>query len=159
MKYILLLSFTFTFKLIYASESVKCDFEEVYQDGSTQFGHLLFNDGLLRYQYQDNDLFTIIFNKDYFVIRNDNRSIVNRLEDNEILNELKSIITKYPNINSSYSKDDIDIKIINSKESNFLKRISINSDEVNLSIYFINCNFEHISNKFFQPFSLANINK
>lgn len=159
MKYILLLSFTFTFKLIYASESVKCDFEEVYQDGSTQFGHLLFNDGLLRYQYQDNDLFTIIFNKDYFVIRNDNRSIVNRLEDNEILNELKLIITNYPNIDSSYSKDDIDIKIINSKESNFLKRISINSDEVNLSIYFINCNFEDISKKFFQPFSLANIKK
>ena len=157
MKYIFLLSFTFIFKLIYASESVKCDFEEVYQDGSTQFGHLLFNDGLLRYQYKDNDLFTIIFNKDYFVIRNDNQSIVNRLEDNDILNELKQIITNYPNIKSSYSKDEIEIKITNSKEYNFLKRISINTDEVNLSIYFINCNFEKISKRFFQPFSLANI--
>ena len=157
MKYIFLLSFTFIFKLIYASESVKCDFEEVYQDGSTQFGHLLFNDGLLRYQYKDNDLFTIIFNKDYFVIRNDNQSIVNRLEDNDILNELKQIITNYPNIKISYSKDEIEIKITNSKEYNFLKRISINTDEVNLSIYFINCNFEKISKRFFQPFSLANI--
>ncbi len=157
MKYLFLLSFTFIFQIIYANEGVKCDFEEVYQDGSTQFGHLLFNDGLLRYQYLENDLFTIIFNKNYFVIRNDNRSVVNRLEDDEILNELKQILINYPNNKSSYSKDDIKIKIINSKKFEFPKRISINSDEVNLSIYFINCNFEEIPERFFQPFSLSNI--
>ena len=157
MKYIFLFSFTFIFKLLYANEGVRCDFEEVYQDGSTQFGNLLFNNGLLRYQYNDKDLFTIIFNKDYFVIRNDNRSVVNRLEDDEILNELKQILINYPNNKSSYSKDDIKIKIINSKKFDFPKRISINSDEVNLSIYFINCNFEEIPERFFQPFSLSNI--
>ena len=156
MKYIFLFSFTFIFKLLYANEGVRCDFEEVYQDGSTQFGNLLFNKGLLRYQYNDKDLFTIIFNKDYFVIRNDNQNIVNKLENDAVLNELRNIITNYPKIKSSYSQNGVEIKIQNSKEINFPKRISINSDEVNLSIYFINCNFGDFPKRYFQPFSLAN---
>ena len=41
---------------------------------------MLFSDGLLRYQYNDEQLFTIIYNKDYYVIRNDKNSIVNKLK-------------------------------------------------------------------------------
>ena len=82
---------------------------------------------------------------------------MNKLENDEILDEFKLIIKNYPNITSSYSNKGIDIKIINSKEFNFLKRVSINSDKVNLSIYFINCNFEEIPKRFFQPLSLAEI--
>ncbi len=159
MKYILFIIFTFIFNINSAtsSNSVRCDFEEVYEDGSIQLGHFLFNNGLLRYQYKDKDLFTIIYNNDYFVIRNDNKNIVNKLENDQILDEFKLIIKNYPNITSSYSNEGIDIKIINSKKFNFLKRVSINSDKVNLSIYFINCNFEEIPKRFFQPLSLAEI--
>ena len=75
MKYIFLLSFILNVNLTFANKSVSCDFEEVYEDGSTQFGHLYYNDGLLRYEYLDKQLFTIIYNNDYFVIRNDNQNI------------------------------------------------------------------------------------
>ena len=155
MRYLLIFFLIITFKDSVA-KSVKCEFEEVYQDGSIQSGDMLFHDGLLRYEYYDKQLFTIIFNKDYFVIRNDNQNIVNKLENDAILNELRNIITNYPKIKSSYSQNGVEIKIQNSKEINFPKRISINSDEVNLSIYFINCNFGDFPKRYFQPFSLAN---
>lgn len=141
------------------AKSVNCEFEEVYQDGSIQSGQILYSDGLLRYQYDDNQLFTIIFNNDYFAIRNDNRKIVNKLENDDILNELKSIINNYPKIKKIYKKNDIKIELYESIENNFLKRISINSLKVNLSIYFINCSFDKIPKKYFQPFLLLNIKK
>lgn len=156
MKYICLFIFLILVSVSNA-KSVNCEFEEVYQDGSIQSGQMLYSDGLLRYQYDDNQLFTIIFNNDYFAIRNDNRKIVNKLENNDILNELKSIINNYPKIKKIYKKDDIKIELYESIENNFLKRISINSSQVNLSIYFINCSFDKISKKYFQPFLLLNI--
>ena len=42
-------------------------------------------------------------------------------------------------------------------DNNFLKRISINSPDANLSIYFINCNFEDIPKRYFQPFLVPEI--
>ena len=59
----------FLFSHLSNAKSIQCNFEEVYQDGSLQFGKVLFHEGLLRYQYSDQQLFTIILNKDYFVIR------------------------------------------------------------------------------------------
>ena len=81
MRYLLIFFLIITFKDSVA-KSVKCEFEEVYQDGSIQSGDMLFHDGLLRYEYYDKQLFTIIFNKDYFVIRNDNRKSVSKLDNN-----------------------------------------------------------------------------
>ena len=159
MKYIFLLSFILNINLTFANNSVSCDFEEVYDDGSTQFGYLYYNDGLLRYEYIDKQLFTIIYNNDYFVIRNDDQNIVSKLENDDVLNELKLIIENYPNIKNIYNNGDVKIKIQNSLEFNFLKRISINSNETNLSIYFINCGFENIPKNFFQPFALTKIKK
>ena len=156
MRYIYLFSFIISLNLGYA-KSVKCEFEEVYQDGSIQSGLMLFNDGLLRYQYNDKQLFTIIFNKNYFVINNNNKNAVSKLKDDSILNELKLIINNYPKIKRVYSKDEIEIKLFDSKEHKFLKRVSINSPNVNLSIYFINCNYEFISSRYFQPLLLPDI--
>ena len=156
MRYLIIFFLTINFKISEA-KSVKCEFEEVYQDGSIQSGYMLFRDGLLRYEYDDKQLFTIIFNKDYFVIRNDNKNSVSKLNNDVILNELKSVINNYPNIKTFYNNDDINIKIHESKDKNFLKRISINSPDANLSIYFINCNFENIPKRYFQPFLLPEI--
>jgi len=156
MRYLIIFFLTINFKISEA-KSVKCEFEEVYQDGSIQSGYMLFRDGLLRYEYDDKQLFTIIFNKDYFVIRNDNKNSVSKLNNDLILNELKSVINNYPNIKTFYNNDDINIKIHESKDKNFLKRISINSPDANLSIYFINCNFENIPKRYFQPLLLPEI--
>ena len=120
---------------------------------------MLFNDGLLRYEYKDTQLFTIIFNNDYFLIRNDNQNTINKLENDDILNELKLIIKKYPEIDDFYNNNDLKIKITHSKEIDFIKRISINSEKVNLSIYFINCNFKDIPKRLFQPFAFEKIKK
>ena len=130
MRYLIIFFLTINFKISEA-KSVKCEFEEVYQDGSIQSGYMLFRDGLLRYEYDDKQLFTIIFNKDYFVIRNDNKNSVSKLNNDVILNELKSVINNYPNIKTFYNNDDINIKIHESKDKNFLKRISINSPDAN----------------------------
>ena len=156
MRYLFIFFFIINFKVTLA-KSVKCEFEEVYQDGSIQSGAMLFSDGLLRYEYYDKQLFTIIFNNDYFVIRNDNKNSVSKLNNDLVLNELKSLINNYPNIKTFYSKDNINIKIHESKDNNFLRRISINSPDANLSIYFINCNFEDIPKRYFQPFLLPEI--
>ena len=156
MRYLLIFFLIINFKASVA-KSVKCEFEEVYQDGSIQSGDMLFHYGLLRYEYYDKQLFTIIFNKDYFVIRNDNRKSVSKLDNNLILNELKSVINNYPNIKTFYSNENINIKIQESMDNNFLKRISINSPDANLSVYFINCNFEDIPKRYFQPFLVTEI--
>ena len=158
MKFLFFIIALLFLKQSYAN-SVSCEFEEVYEDGSTQTGKMLFSDGLLRYQYNDEQLFTIIYNKDYYVIRNDQNSIVNKLKTDVILNELKFIIADYPKIKNTYIKDDLKITIQNSQVIDFIKRISINSQKVNLSIYFINCKFDSISKGFFQPFSLKKIRK
>ncbi len=156
MRYLIIFFLIINFKVSEA-KSIKCEFEEVYQDGSIQLGSMLFRDGLLRYEYDDKQLFTIIFNNEYFVIRNDNKNSVSKLNNDLILNELKSVIKNYPNIKTFYSNDDINIKIHESKDNNFMKRISINSPDANLSIYFLNCNFEDIPKRYFQPFLLPEI--
>ncbi len=158
MKYLYFIIFTIFLNQLHAS-SVSCEFEEVYKDGSTQTGHMLFSDGLLRYQYNDNQLFTIIYNKNYYVIRNNENSIVNKLDTDDVLNELRFIIDDYPKIKNEYIKDDLNITIQNSQVTEFIKRISIKSQKVNLSIYFINCKFEVIPKGFFEPFSLKEIRK
>ena len=158
MKYLYFTISLLFFNYSYAN-SVRCEFEEVYKDGSIQTGHMLFSDGLMRYQYNDEQLFTIIYNENYYVIRNDKNSIVNKLKNDPILNELKFIIADYPKIKNTYIKDDLKISIQNSQVIEFIKRISINSQKLNLSIYFINCKFEAISKGFFQPFSFKKITR
>ena len=58
MRYLFIFFFIINFKVTLA-KSVKCEFEEVYQDGSIQSGNMLFSDGLLRYEYYDKQLFEV----------------------------------------------------------------------------------------------------
>ena len=149
--------FIFIFTKLHAL-NIKCNFEEVYQDGSIQSGTMLFKEGLWRYQYDKYELFTIIFNKNYFLIRNNNHKIVNKIENNEILKKISDIIDLYPNIEKTFSENEYSYTIEKSKKIDFIKRISIKSNQANLSIYFNNCSYEEIPKKYFQPLNFVEIN-
>ena len=140
------------------ANNIKCNFEEVYKDGSTQYGLLLYSNGLLRYQYEDKQLFTIIYNNNYYLVRNDNKKIVNKLDEDKVLNELSKILNDYPNIKDSYVSNSIEINIEKNINDIFIKRISVKSDKVNLSIYLLECDFKSISKNFFHPYSFVEIN-
>ena len=57
---------------------VTCNFEEVYQNNEVQQGVFLIKGKNLRYQYYDQDLFTIIVkNEKYFLINNRNKVVQN----------------------------------------------------------------------------------
>ncbi len=152
--------FLFLFSLSFNSSfanNIKCNFEEVYDDGSLQFGKVLFSNGLLRYQYEDNQLFTIIYNDNYYLVRNDNRKIVNKLEEDKVLDELSFILSDYPNIKKSYNNNDIEINLEKNLDDIFIKRISIKSEKANLSIYLLECEFKPIPAIYFHPFSFVEL--
>ncbi|OUW38215.1 MAG: hypothetical protein CBD35_04530 [Verrucomicrobia bacterium TMED175] len=144
------------------SLELKCNFEEVYVDGSIQNGFFLIQNHKLRYEYSSERLFTIIHNQDQtFLIRNNDYKIVNKINENtEIIDELLNISTKYPDIEKEYKSDDLIIKIEKALKGNFVKRILINSPEIKVSIYFNDCHNIKIQNKYFShiPFFEYNPN-
>ena len=48
--------------------------------------------------------------------------------------------------------------IIVEKSNKFIKKSSINADELNLSINIMNCNFNNIDKKYFKVFNFEEIN-
>ena len=153
MKKILLL-ILFPFNLIYAIE-VTCNFEEVYQNSEVQQGVFLIKDKMLRYQYYKHDLFTILAKNNDFLIVNNHSKVVQKLNNKtESLEALLEIISDYPNINNTYDYNKMFIKIEKSKNK-FLKRVSIQSDELNLSINIMNCKFNNIDKKYFRHFDFV----
>ena len=91
---------------------VTCNFEEVYQNNEVQQGVFLIKDKNLRYQYYDQDLFTIIVkNEKYFLINNRNKVVQNLNKKSESLDKLIEIVSDFPNINDMYNNDDLIIKI------------------------------------------------
>ena len=132
---------------------VSCNFEEVYQNSETQQGVFLIKDKMLRYQYYDQDLFTIIIkNNKYFLINNRDKIVQNLKEKSKLLDQLIKIISDFPNINSIYNSDNLSVKIEKSSIK-FIKRVSIKSEELNLSINVMNCNFNEIDKKYFRHFN------
>ena len=133
---------------------VSCNFEEVYGSGDTQQGILLLKDQKLRYQYFDKELFTIIArDKNFFLIHRAHKNNVQKITENtKPLEIFIDISSEYPNIDQNYKIDDIKIKIEKSANK-FIKRISVNSDSVNVSINLMNCNFDSIDRKYFRIFN------
>ena len=130
-----------------------CNFEEVYKNSETQQGVFLIKDKMLRYQYYDQDLFTIIVkNNKYFLINNRDKIVQNLKEESRLLDQIIEIISDFPNINSAYNSDNLIVKIEKSS-TKFIKRVSITSDELNLSINIMNCNFNEIDKKYFRHFN------
>ena len=111
---------------------IKCNFEEVYQNGDIQQGIFFIKNKMLRYQYYDQDLYTIIAkNNKYFLINNRSKVVQMLNEKTETLDQLIEIVADYPNIKNTYNNEDLIIKIEKSKNK-FIKRVSIQSEEVNL---------------------------
>tara|TARA_A100001011_G_C14038797_1_gene726862 strand:- start:277 stop:738 length:462 start_codon:yes stop_codon:yes gene_type:complete len=133
---------------------VSCNFEEVYGSGDTQQGILLLKDQKLRYQYFDKELFTIIArDKNFFLIHRAHKNNVQKITENtKPLEIFIDISSEYPNIDQNYKIDDMKIKIEKSANK-FIKRISVNSDSVNVSINLMNCNFDNIDRKYFRIFN------
>ena len=131
--------------------SVACQFEEVYKNGDVQQGIFLFNDGELRYEYNRLDLYTIVYvNEKLFIINNSERSKAQLLENqNNLVPLIVDIYQDYPNFKTVYKKNQFNINIEKNSE-NFIKRIFINSNEINLSIYFIDCQSKTLDRKYFK---------
>ncbi len=148
----LILFILFPLNFSFALE-VKCNFEEVYQNSDVQQGIFLIKDKMLRYQYFDQDLFTIISkNNNFYLINNSSKTVHKINEKTEYLETLIKIISDFPNINDTYKSTHMSIKIEKSK-SQFIKRVSINSEELNLSINIMNCSFNEIEKKYFMHFN------
>lgn len=135
----------------YAIE-VFCKFEEVYVDGTTQQGFFLIKDELLRYQYNNKALYTIFKNEDgFYLVENQDKSKFRRVNNNtEILQELIQLGKIYPNIQENYYLQDKEIILFKSKQINFLKRLVIKSDNLNLSVYFKDCKLQTIHKSYFR---------
>ena len=130
---------------------IKCDFEEVYSDGTVQNGFFLIKNKMLRYQYNNSDLFTLFHKKDqFFLVRNNNLKHIQKLTDNlDVVKELIRISSEYPNIEPEYVNDEMVIKLERKLSNNFYKRISINSEKLNMSIYFNECKSIQINKRYF----------
>lgn len=132
---------------------VTCNFEEVYSNSEVQQGVFLIKDDMLRYQYYDQDLFTIIAkNNKYFLINNISKTVQRINEKTEALDILMDIISDFPELDSVYERNDLIIKLEKSSDE-FIKRVSINSKEANLSINMINCRYDEIEKKYFRHFN------
>jgi len=82
-----MIKFLFFIPLFFISNlyslELKCNFEEVYADGSIQNGFFLIQNQKLRYEYSAERLFTIIYNHDQsFLVRNNDRQIINKITEN-----------------------------------------------------------------------------
>lgn len=145
------LSFIIVFCIFYNSlnaKSVSCEFEEVYQNGETQQGFFLLKNNQLRYEYYNNSLYTLLYlNEKMFIANNSEKNNIQLIQDPDVLiPELIEIYSKFPNIKSKYKLKNYDIKI--EKNKNFIKRLVVKSNDLNLSIYLINCNFNSIEKKY-----------
>ncbi len=130
------------------AKNVSCEFEEVYKNGDTHQGFFLLNNNQIRYEYYNDNLYTLLYlNEKMYVANNNERNKVQLLhENNDLIPELIDIYSNYPDISSKYTLKNYDIKI--EKNKNFIKRLVIKSNELNLSIYLINCNFNLIEKKY-----------
>lgn len=156
MKKIILIIF-FPINSLFAYE-VTCNFEEVYQNSEIQQGIFLIKDEMMRYQYYNQELFTIIAkNKKYFLIKNDSKIVQKLIEKTDVFDTLREIVLDFPKLKNIYKKNNLVIKIEKSTDQ-FIKRVSINSDEVNLSINMINCKFNEIEKKYFNHFNFVEYN-
>lgn len=129
-----------------------CNFEEVYQNKEIQEGNILIKESLMRYEYLDKKLYTVIKqDENFYLVNNVQHENYQKITDNiDLLNQISIIFEDLPNIENFYTNDDFDLKIEKSNKTNFIKRISVNSENLNMSIYFYNCEKKKLDNKLFK---------
>lgn len=128
-----------------------CNFEEVYQNGDIQQGHLLIKENKIRYQYNDNNLYTILRTQgDFYLIENIYPDKFMKIDQNtETLIGIEMIINDYPKLKSEYKINKVSIKPEMKFDDNFLKKITILSDQMNMNIYFPECYQTSIQDRYF----------
>ena len=149
-KFILIIFIFFISKNVFTLE-VSCQFEEVYMDGSNQQGIFYYDNNKLRYQYDSPLLYTLIYdNFELHAVKNNNTNIHQLVIDQyNIVKSLKDISSDYPNFNKNYIFSNQEVIVETNKNKNFIKRLAFKSDQVNLSIYFQDCQFGNINPKLF----------
>jgi len=150
MRYLIFLILLFFSPSSFSLE-LQCYFEEVYSSGEVHQGQIFIKDDKIRYQYFDEQLYTIFVDKyDVFLVMHSNTLISQKYnEDNKTLNEVIKILNE--NIpNASYKNEHgLIVKTEFSKNFNFIKRISIQSKNLNVSIYFNECKSRKLSSLLF----------
>lgn len=131
---------------------IKCQFEEVYQNGDIQQGIILIKDNNIRYQYNAVELYTIIVKGDNFILIDNKYQNFQTLDKNiDVFKILVDALKNYPNIENQYKNENVLINIERSSGS-FIKRISLVSPDVNLSLNFLSCVELNINNEYFNYF-------
>ena len=104
---------------------MKCQFEEVYQNGDIQQGIILIKDNDVRYQYNDVELYTIIVKGENFILIDNKYKNLQTLNQNiDIFKILVDALKNYPNIENQYKNENALVNIERSSSS-FIKRISL----------------------------------
>ena len=140
----------FAFHNVFALE-VTCQFEEVYMDGSHQQGVFFFDNNKLRYQYNNPQLYTLVYdNFELYAVQNNNTHVYQLVIDrHNIVNSLKDISNDYPNFEKNYKFSNQEVVVETNEKKNFIKRLVFKSERLNLSIYFQDCKFAKINPKLF----------
>lgn len=140
----------FAFHNVFALE-VTCQFEEVYMDGSHQQGVFFFDNNKLRYQYNNPQLYTLVYdNFELYAVQNNNTHVYQLVIDrHNIVNSLKDISNDYPNFENHYKFANQEVIVETNEKKNFIKRLVFKSEQLNLSIYFQDCKFAKINPKLF----------
>ena len=71
---------------------------------------------------------------------------------------IMNIAAEYPNLKNKYNYNNTNI-IVEKSSNSFIKRVSINSENLNVSINVINCKFETIHNKYFNHFNFEKVSR
>ena len=137
------------------ASDISCNFEEVYHDGEIQNGLILVSKKKVRYEYFKENLFTIIYNKEWNVLKNiSNELIPNRNLNLDLIGKLKKALDQYPDNIEDISNDEYKIKFNPNHNKTFFKDLTISSTRLNLKIHFFDCSNDHISDIYFshKPF-------
>ena len=156
MKYLYIFLAIIAPKLVEAPD-ISCRFDEVYSNGQTHEGHILYTKNKIRYQYLRDDLFSIFYSKlwKWKVLKNDTKQEINISQKNlELMMKVKDIFDDFPNIEKIYSFDSSQIELELNSTNTFLRSIIIRSQSANLRIHFYDCSFEPINHVYlsFDPY-------
>ena len=138
--------FIFLFSNNVFSKDINCRFEEVYSNGQTQEGIILVRKNKIRYEYDDEKLFTIFFNNNWSVLQNNSLNfIANDQLDLSLMEKLKDILKQFPNAQSPIYFEEYFISFDFANNKKFYSNIVIKSNNLNMRIYFYDCKFDPIN--------------
>lgn len=150
-KFFISLTFIFVFQNSISKELI-CTFEEVYPTGDIQQGFFLLKEKNIRYEYINPNLYTIFFdNKDLIIVQNKDRNLKNyEYRFHSLFKSIYQLTRNYPNNPTNMIIHGYSINLEKSKSHDFYKRISIKSDEINLSIFLNDCSYKNINDNYFK---------